>query len=108
MLPDHRLDFPIYSHDLKIPAGSDYVLPNKDKIGIGPPCGTEIYKVFASESEIDVEQLAMTRGQAKGVMTGIEKLIQNSYGAARGATPVNAENADATTFNYVFQINPKP
>jgi hypothetical protein len=109
VLPNRNLSYPIYSHDLKIPAGQEYYLPAGDVISVGPPFGTEVYKVFASESEIDVEDLAVTRGAGrKGVMTEIEKLIQNSYGLSRGAGSASTANADVTTSEYLFLIKPRP
>jgi metacaspase-1 len=108
VLPNRNMDNPIYSQDLKIPAGQEYFLPGMDKIGIAPPCGTEVYKVFVSPVEIDVQDLANTRGATKGVMRAIEKLVRNSYNLSRGAPSMSLPSADVTTSEYVFVIKPKP
>jgi len=108
VLPKRAMAYPIPPQDLKIPAGGEYWLPAGDHIDISPPYGTEVFKVFACESEIDVESLASTtRGGGKAVMTAIEQMIRNSYGMSRGAIP-SSGNADATTSEYIFLIKPKP
>ena len=108
VLPNRKMEYPINSHELKIPAGGDYFLPDTDVIGIAPPYGTEVYKVFVSPAEIDVQDLASTRGAGHGVMRAIEKLVRSSYNLSRGAEPVTLPNADVTMSEYIFLIKPKP
>ncbi len=108
ILPNSNLYYPIYAHDLKIPSGQEFFLPAGDFIFVSPPYGTEVFKIFASEKEINVENIATSRGYTpNGVMTMIENLVNNSYRISRGISPVTSGNAEATTSEFIFQIKPK-
>ncbi|HEX4375487.1 MAG TPA: caspase family protein [Puia sp.] len=108
VLPNSRLSFPIYSHDLKILVGEEYFLPREDFIVVSPPYGTEVFKIFASEKEINLENISTTKGGARGgMMTVMEKLVNNSYGLSRGAQSSSNTNADATASDLIFLIKPK-
>jgi metacaspase-1 len=108
VLPNRNMEYPILSHNLKIPVGQVYYLPSQDFIGISPPCGTEVFKIFVSPSEIDVQDLANTRGAGDGVLKAIEKIVRDSYDLSRGAETYSLPNADVTTSEYLFLIKPKP
>lgn len=97
----------IYPQDLKILAGQEYIFPKKYFIRISPPFGTEVFKIFASESEINVENIATSRGSGtKSIMSVMERLINNSYSLSRGGEVSSMGNADATTSEFVFLIKP--
>ncbi len=109
VLPNSNLAYPIYAHDLKISAGQDFFLPRGDFIIVSPPYGTEVFKVFASEKEMDLESVATTRGASRnGIMTMIEELVNNSYTISRGGATGSTMNADASTSEFVFLIKPQP
>jgi metacaspase-1 len=108
VLPNSNLSFPIYAHDLKILAGQEYYLPNRDYIIVSPPYGTEVFKIFASEKEINLENIATSKGgKSAGLMTTMEKLITGSYNISRGATTQRIVSADASTSELIFLIRKK-
>jgi hypothetical protein len=78
-------------------------------ICIDPPYGTEVFKVFASESEIDLEKVATpdftTRGRGR-VLGALEKLVRNTYEMSRGDMDTIGGD-DATTSEVLFIIKPK-
>lgn len=98
----------IYPHDLKIKAGEQYLFPiDKYTISLSPPYGTEVFKVFASRQEIDVEQIANTKGEGtRGNLSVLESLVKSSYGM-RGAGVNNISKADGSTGNIIFTIKPR-
>jgi metacaspase-1 len=109
VLPNSSLAYPMYAHDLKIFAGQDFFLPAGDFIVVSPPFGTELFKIFASEKEIDLENIATSRGSPRpGEMTMIEKLISRSYSISRGAHTSSVGTADAATSELIFLIGPRP
>jgi metacaspase-1 len=96
----------IYSYDLNIKADSAYLLSNY-KIALVPPCGTEIFKIFISTKEIDLEDIADTKGATtKGNLDQWEKLLSKSYTLKRGGVP-SSNNTNGTTLNIPFIIKPK-
>jgi metacaspase-1 len=96
----------IYSHDLKMNPGDSHLFTNY-LIVVSPPYGTEILKIFASTSEIDLEGIAATRGISKGGNFSIlENLVKNSFDLSKGVTIVNPENANGSTYNLLFRIKP--
>lgn len=97
----------IYPVDLKIAAGSERLFSNYP-IKVSPPYGTEIFKVFASKQQIDMEDIATTRGEGtRGTFTVLENLVRKSYGAGtRGVDTDNIGNADGSCFNLMFEIKP--
>ncbi|HLY72012.1 MAG TPA: caspase family protein [Puia sp.] len=108
VLPNSRLPYPIYAHDLKILAGAEYFLPREDFINVSPPYGTEVFKIIASEKEINLENISTTKGGSRGgMMTTMEKLIGSSYGLSRGASTSGNSDADATTADFIFLIKPR-
>lgn len=98
----------VYARDLQIPAGSvrlfsDYV------IGIGPPYGMEVYKVFISKKVIDLENLVVFRDKSafRGNFSVLENLAQTSMEATRGSNiSVKTGNANGSVMDVVFEIVP--
>lgn len=107
ILPNTRLQPPIYPADLKVEAGQE-ILFDKYKITIAPPYGMEIFKIFVSETEINMEGIAVSAGlKPRGNFTMLEKLLNNSYAiATRGAKIENSGKAEGSTFNLLFRIKP--
>lgn len=107
ILPNTRLQPPIYPADLKVEAGQE-ILFDKYKITIAPPYGMEIFKVFVSEKEINMEGIALSAGlKPRGNFTPLEKLVNNSYTiATRGAKIENSGKTEGGTFNLLFRIKP--
>ncbi len=107
ILPNTRLQPPIYPADLKVEAGQE-ILFDKYKITIAPPYGMEIFKIFVSETEINMEGIAVSAGlKSRGDFTVLEKLVNNSYTiATRGAKIENSGKAEGSTFNLLFRIKP--
>ncbi len=105
ILPNTRLQPPIYPSDLKVEAGQE-ILFDKYKISIAPPYGMELFKIFVSETEINMEVIAVSAGlKSRGDFTVLEKLVNNSYTiATRGAKVENSGKAEGSTFNLLFRI----
>ena len=99
----------IYPADLRIPAGgsrlfADYFLE------VGPPYGTEVYKVFVTGSEIDMEFITTTkgRGESRSTYGLFEQLLKDSYSVAtRGQGAKSLGNANGSTYNILFRIKPR-
>ena len=106
VLPDKQKN--IYPGDLKISGGSSFLF-SQYPITVGPPYGTEIFKIFVSTQKIDMEDIATTRGAGtRGNLSVLEALVQRSYGAGtRGVETNNIGNADGSCFNLLFEIIPK-
>lgn len=96
--------------ELALPPGREYWLPKPDLIRIGPPDGTEVFKLFASPEMINLENLANTRGgvDPSHRPTMMEQLIRMSYNGTRGGELTSANTPDAATTDYIFLIKPKP
>lgn len=96
----------IYPPDLKLKAGEQHLF-DQFLITLSPPFGTELFKVFASRQEIDVEDIASTKGEGmRGNLSVLEGLVKHSYGM-RGAPLTNISKPDGATFNLLFTISPK-
>ena len=103
VLPDKQKN--IYPGDLKISGGSSVLFSNYP-ITVGPPYGTEIFKIFASRQKIDMEDIATTRGAGtRGNLSVLEKLVQKSYEVGtRGVETNNTGNSDGSCFSLPFEI----
>jgi metacaspase-1 len=108
VVSNKQMGIPIEAHNLKLSPGQVDPLPTLDYVGIQPPCGTEVYKIFVSPVQIDVQDLANTRGGGNGVMQTIEKMVRGSFSLSRGGQTYSMPNADVTTSEYIFLIKPKP
>ncbi len=90
---------------LKISAGQTFTItPDNYKVKISPPYGMEIFKVFASKAELDLESIATSKGTgARGGLTSMQLLLKTSYegASARG------ETSEGTIFDVIFRIKPK-
>ena len=95
----------IYPTDLKINSGASRFFDSYP-ITIGPPYGTEIFKIFISTSLINMEGLATPNGTAsRNNMKMLERLVKKSSDVAtRGAESENIGNANGSIFNLLFEI----
>lgn len=98
---------PLLPNSLRfIPGESSFVFDPKDfKITIFKPFGTEVFKIFVSEKEIDVEDIANTQGASKrGNLSVLESLLRESY---KGVHTRGNDQADGTISEIIFRIKPK-
>jgi metacaspase-1 len=107
LLPNTGISPPIYPGDLKVPAGQE-ILFQTYIIRIAPPTGMETFKIFVSETEINLESIATGGGtMSRGNFTVLENLVNNSYHiATRGAKVENITKTDGSTYNLLFRIKP--
>lgn len=108
ILPNTSIRPPIYPGDLKIDPGQE-ILYDKYRIKLAPPFGMETFKIFVSETEINMESIAKSPGTAKrgGSFSALEKLVNKSYTvAARGGNVENTYQAEGSTYNLLFRIKP--
>lgn len=90
----------IYSHDLKVKAGETLLV--KYNIIIYPPAGEEVFKIFISKSELDLEGIARSKGQnTRNMMTDIEKVFKSSY---KPSTRSVSSAKDGIVMNIPFTI----
>ena len=87
---------------------STYVFdPNTFKIRLSKPYGTEVFKVFVSEKEINLKDIANSKGASRGGggnLTALESILKDSY---QGAHTRGSEPADGTISEIIFRIKPK-
>jgi len=96
----------ISAEDLMIPAGTSFTFKNYI-ITLYPPCGKEIFKVFASVDKIDLEDIANTHGEGRrGNLCPFEMLVKRSYNSRSGGDE-NISNADGSSYNLYFDIKAK-
>jgi hypothetical protein len=98
---------PILPNSLRyIPGDETFVFdPNDFKITIYKPFGTEVFKIFASEKEIDVEDIANTKGApTRGNLSELESMLKDSY---QGVHARGNDQADGTVSEIIFRIKPK-
>jgi hypothetical protein len=104
---------PVEPHDLLFSPGQEFVFKPADfRINLSGPFGTEIFKVFASRTEIDLETIATTRGEGtRGNLSALELMVRDSYRdiKTRGGSVATTRtgNANGTTSEILFRIKPK-
>lgn len=96
----------ITKEELKVGAGEEKIFPVF--FIMYPPTGTETFKVFVSEDEINMEDIANSKGAAsRGNLNALSKLLNNSYNiATRGPQPAE-EKAEGSTYSIAFRIKPR-
>lgn len=100
----------VYASDLAIAPGQtrifgDYI------IEIGPPFGTNVYKLFISKKQIDLENLVAMRsqGQSRAGFGVLENAFQTGLdaGTTRGSNlTVKTANAEGCVQDLIFEIVP--
>ncbi len=97
---------PLLPNSLRyIPGGSSFIFDPKDfKIKIFKPYGNEVFKIFVSEKEIDLEDIANSKGAAtRGDLSVLELILKDSY---KGVHKRGNEKADGTISEILFRIKP--
>ena len=101
ILPNKKVE--IYPRDLKVASGASVVGFRDYILDIYPPYGLELFKVFVSFDEINMETIATTRGaEARGNLNSFEALVKKSF-TARGAGG-SVKASEGATFNVPFRI----
>ena len=97
----------IKSEDLRINAGATRLFSTYN-IVIRPPYGKEVFKIFVSETEINLENLATKPGELVvkrgGKFNVIEKLVNDSHNITKRGGNDETEKADGASFNLIFDI----
>ena len=102
ILPNEKQE--IYPRDLKVAGGTSTVFYKNYILTIYPPFGLELFKVFVSFSEINMEKIATTRGAiGRGNLNSFEMLVRDSFSTARGADG-SVKVSEGSTFNIPFKI----
>lgn len=98
---------PILPNNLRfIPSETSFVFdPKEFKIRIEKPYGNEVFKIFVSEKEIDLEDIANTKGApTRGDLSVLESLLKESY---NGVHKRGNDKADGTISEIIFRIKPQ-
>jgi hypothetical protein len=67
----------------------------------------EIFKIFVSQSEIDMEIIAESSGKKRGGnFSVLQELVGNSYNTATRGGKVGNSKAEGTVYNLIFRIKP--
>lgn len=89
---------------------SNYFFTDNRTLVLRPPYGTEVFKIFVSETEIDMEAIATSNGAIQnsrggGNLSDLEKLLKNSYNVNTRGGEVRAA-ASGSSSGLVFRIKP--
>ncbi|RZL50617.1 MAG: DUF4384 domain-containing protein [Pedobacter sp.] len=113
MLPNTAIDKPIVASELRVAAGQTRTFPEYI-IVLAPPLGTEIFKVFVTTKEINVEGLATpeseqvkTRSAGIMAMGEFEKLMVKTNDFKTRGAQVSVKPTDGSVFNVLFRIKAK-
>jgi hypothetical protein len=99
--------YPINPEDLQVAPRSRRTF-FKYPIGLSPPFGTEVFKVFAARQKIDLEFIDNTRGQKpRGNFTVLERLVKHSYNLGIKGDLSGIGKADGSIQNLLFRIKPR-
>jgi metacaspase-1 len=106
IFPNKSMNNPIQASELKIPAGKEIVF-NSFRIIIRPPYGPEVFKIFVSDMEIDMEGVAR-EFKGRGLMNAIEGIVSDMPAVlSRGGDTINLKEAKGVVYNIPFQILPR-
>lgn len=106
IFPNKGIARPIQASELKVAAGQEFVFKDY-KITIAPPLGSEVLKVFISDTEIDMEGVAR-EFKSRSFMTAIEGLVSDvPEMLSRGGDVLNLKEAKGAVFNIPFLIKTK-
>jgi len=98
---------PILPNSLRfIPSETSFIFdPKEFKIRIEKPYGNEVFKIFVSDKEIDLEDIANTKGApTRGDLSVLESLLKESY---NGVHKRGNDKADGTISEIIFRIKPQ-
>lgn len=94
----------ISPEDLKIKPGESKLFLNYT-IAIQPPYGTEVFKIFTSRGEMNMEELVNTKGSGtRGNATYMEKLFKKSFGILQRGEMNATGLQEGSASNLVFEI----
>jgi metacaspase-1 len=106
IFPNKSMATPIQPSELKIPAGQEIIFRNTGII-MRPPHGPEVFKIFVSDMEIDMEGVAR-EFRSRNMMSALEGLMSDVPEVlSRGGDTINLSEAKGVVFNIPFQILPK-
>lgn len=92
----------IKPEELKIEPGQQ-VYFSSVKIKIGPPTGLEIFKIFISDTQIDMEKIADRDVLSRGNFSFLENLVDKSYQLNTRGEVIPGQ-ANGATYNFLFRI----
>lgn len=98
----------VFPEDLKIKAGESRLF-DQYTIALHPPYGNELFKIFLSRTELDLEDLVAARGSGaeRGSFSYMEKLLRKTYGMqGRGGVVTAGAKAEGMATGLVFIIKP--
>ena len=110
--PDNQINILVPDND-EIPAdfrvGPDESVTVPKNFEIGPPGGTEVFKLVATDEPIDLRQIVQTRGQTKNASPNpFERLFSETYYNdnvnTRGGRTLNIGSEHVNVFSQVFII----
>ena len=106
ILPNRKAG--IYPSDLKIGVGKTLLL-SQYPIRILPPHGNEVFKIFCSKEEINMEEIVVLKAKiSRGNLSALEKIVQAGYVKTdRGIETTIVSNSEGSMFNLPFTIVPK-
>ncbi|MBU0763622.1 MAG: DUF4384 domain-containing protein, partial [Bacteroidetes bacterium] len=101
ILPDGKK----FSKELFLKRGQVLIIPDF-YLQFFEPTGTEVFKVFATESPLNLEPLISSKGtDSRGGHHPLEQVIKSSYQRTRGGRPGHLSSDSAgSTFDYLFRI----
>lgn len=107
VMPKRDAENPILPADLKIKAGETRLF-SELIIELAEPYGTEVFKVFVSRKQIDLEMLVTRKDneQHRGNFGPLEKLVKKSMDATRGAGSVKVGSSNGSIQDIIFEIKP--
>lgn len=99
----------VYASELVIEPGQTRIF-NNYIISIGPPYGSNVYKVFVSRKQIDLENIVAprTKGAPRGNFGVLENLVQTTVdiGTRGDNLSVKTANANGSVSDLIFEIVP--
>lgn len=98
----------IYPEDCIIKAGESRVIDNYF-VRWEQPFGTEVFKIFSSRSEMDMEEIIVSKGRGnRGERSYIEKLMKKTFDInVRGDAINSTGTQEGSVSNLIFEIIPK-
>ncbi|MCU7551966.1 caspase family protein [Chitinophagaceae bacterium LB-8] len=94
----------IYPQDLRIEAGQSKLF-QRPFIVIAPPYGMEIFKVFTSKTEIDMEGIVnVRRGEEPAKLSSLEQLVDQSFeiGTRKGRME-KVNTSEGSIYSVLFE-----
>lgn len=95
--------------DFQVGPGESKTVPKTFEIG--PPYGTEVFKLIATDEPIDLRSIVQTRGQTKNANPSpFERLLSDTYmketTGTRGGRAISISSTKVNVFSQVFIIDP--